>query len=205
MWVHLEDKKDRKWETREKKNWILFNVKRLRKNQTTSGNRDAVAWKIPWTEGPGRLQSMGSLRVGHDWATSFHFSLSWIGEGNGNPLQCSCLENPRDGGAWWAAYGVAQSRTQLKRLSSSSSSSQSPENFSWVIPTMESVSEESIKKHPSIWRKVSFHTWPGLENTGTRSQGYQKFPALSSPPSPFLICESWKLLIKGEKFSYRKK
>ena len=54
----------------------------------------------------------------------FHFSLSCIGEGNGNPLQCSCLENPRDGGAWWAAvYGVTQSRTGLKRLSSSSSSS----------------------------------------------------------------------------------
>ena len=50
----------------------------------------------------------------------FHFSLSRIGEGNGTPLQCSCLENPRDGGAWWAAvYGVAQSRTRLKRLSSS--------------------------------------------------------------------------------------
>jgi len=49
----------------------------------------------------------------------FHFSLSCIGEGNGNPLQCSCLENPRDGGAWWAAvYGVAQSRTRLKWLSS---------------------------------------------------------------------------------------
>ena len=54
----------------------------------------------------------------------FHFSLSSIGEGNGNPLQCSCLENPRDGGAWWASvYGVAQSRTRLKRVSSSSSSS----------------------------------------------------------------------------------
>ena len=53
----------------------------------------------------------------------FHFSLSCIGEGNGNTLQGSCLENPRDGGAWWAAvYGVAQSRTRLKRLSSSSSS-----------------------------------------------------------------------------------
>ena len=52
----------------------------------------------------------------------FHFSLSCIGEGNGNPLQCSCLENPRDRGAWWASvYGVAQSRTRLKRLSSSSS------------------------------------------------------------------------------------
>ena len=54
----------------------------------------------------------------------FHCSLSCIGEGNGNPLQGSCLENPRDGGPWWAAvYGVAQSRTRLKRLSSSSSSS----------------------------------------------------------------------------------
>ena len=51
----------------------------------------------------------------------FHFSLSCIGEGNGSPLQCSCLENPRDGGAWWAAvHGVAQSRTRLKRLSSAS-------------------------------------------------------------------------------------
>ena len=52
----------------------------------------------------------------------FHFSLSCIGEGNGNPLQCSCLENPREGGTWWAAiYGVAQNQTPLKRLSSSSS------------------------------------------------------------------------------------
>ena len=79
------------------------------------------AWKIPWTEEPGRLQSTGSRRVGHDCATSL--SLSCIGEGNGNPLQCSCLENPRDGGAWWAAvYGVAQSRARLRRLSSSCSS-----------------------------------------------------------------------------------
>ena len=57
----------------------------------------------------------------------FHFSLSCIGEGNGNPLQCSCLENPRGGGVWWAAvYGVTQSRTRLKRLSSSSSRLLSP-------------------------------------------------------------------------------
>ena len=53
-----------------------------------------------------------------DTTERLHFSLPCIGEGNGNPLQCSCLENPRDGGAWWAAvYGVAQSRTRLKRLS----------------------------------------------------------------------------------------
>ena len=52
-----------------------------------------LAWKIPWTEEPGRLQYTGSLGVTHEWATS----LSRIGEGNGNPLQCSCLENPREG------------------------------------------------------------------------------------------------------------
>ena len=83
-----------------------------------------LAWNIPWTEEPGGPQSMGSLRVGHNTTERLHFhsSLSRIGEGNGNPLQCSCLENPRDGGAWWAAvYGVAQSRTRVKRLSSSSS------------------------------------------------------------------------------------
>ena len=67
-----------------------------------------LAWQIPWAEEPGRLRSMGSQGVGHDSATS----LSRIGEGNGNPLQCSCLENPKGGGAWWAAiYGVAQSWT----------------------------------------------------------------------------------------------
>ena len=80
-----------------------------------------LAWKIPWAEEPGWLQSMGSLRVGPTERLPFHFSLSRIVEGNGNPLQCPCLENPRDGGAWWAAVSeVAQSRTQLKRLSSSS-------------------------------------------------------------------------------------
>ena len=66
---------------------------------------------------------MGCSPWGHeesDTTERFHFSLSCPGEGNGNPLQCSCLENPRDGGTWWAAVcGVAQSRTRLKRLSSS--------------------------------------------------------------------------------------
>ena len=76
-----------------------------------------LAWKIPWTEEP--VGCSPWLRVGHDLATSLSLSLSCIGEGNGNPLQCSWLENPRDRGAWWAAvYGVAQSRTRLKQLSS---------------------------------------------------------------------------------------
>ena len=80
---------------------------------------------------PGKSHGWRSLVGCSPWAWAesdtterlhFQFSLSCIGEGNGNPLQCSFLENPRDGGAWWAAvYGVAQSRTRLKRLSSSSS------------------------------------------------------------------------------------
>ena len=56
-----------------------------------------LAWRIPRTEEPGRLQSMGSLELDTTEQLHFHFSLSCIGEGNGNPLQCSCLENPRDG------------------------------------------------------------------------------------------------------------
>ena len=89
-----------------------------------------LAWKIPWTEEPGpwgHEESYTTERL------HFHLSLSCIGEGNGNPLQCSCLENPRDGGAWRAAvYGVAQSRTRLKRFSSSSSSSSN-----WIIQVFE--------------------------------------------------------------------
>ena len=80
-----------------------------------------LAWNIPWMEEPGGLQSMGRKESDTTEQLHFHFSLSCIGEGNGNPLQCSCLENPRDGGAWWAAvYGVTPSRTRLKWLSSSS-------------------------------------------------------------------------------------
>ena len=150
----------------------IFDLTHITPEKAMAPYSSTLAWNIPWMEEPGRLQSMGSLRVGHDWATSlslftimhrrrkwqptpvllpeishglrsligyspldreesdmterlhFHLSLSCIGEGNGNPLQCSCLENPRDGGAWWAAiYGVAQSWTQLKQLSNSSSNS----------------------------------------------------------------------------------
>ena len=94
--------------------WLVYMLEKAM--ATHSSTR---AWKIKWMEELGRLQSMGSQRVGHDWATSLSLSLSCIGEGNGNPFQCSCLENPRDGGTWWAAvYGVAQSWTRLKWLSS---------------------------------------------------------------------------------------
>ena len=99
--------------------------------------------KIPWRRQwhptpvllPGKFHGWRSLVGCSPWGREesdttewlhFDFSLSCIGEGNGNPLQCSCLENPRDGEAWWAAIsGVAQSRTRLKRLSSSSSNKSS--------------------------------------------------------------------------------
>ena len=93
-----------------------------------------LAWKIPWMEEAGGLQSMESLESDTTERFHFHFSLSCIREGNGNPLQCSCLENPRDGEAWWAAvYGVAQSQTQLKQLSSSSSSRPFLNLLYWLI------------------------------------------------------------------------
>ena len=90
-------------------------------------------WRRQWHPTPvllpGKSHGRRSLLGGSPWGRTesdttewlhFHFSLSCIGEGNGNPLQCSCLENPRDGEAWWAAvYGVAQSWTRLKWLSSS--------------------------------------------------------------------------------------
>ena len=116
----------------------------------------------------GRRSLVGCSPWGH-WESGttewlhFDFSLSCIGAGNGSPLQCSCLENPRDGGAWWAAvYGVAQSRTQLKWLSSSSSSSLRlgtvPLTFRrtlWVVfwitldtlRTVESASQTLISSH----------------------------------------------------------
>ena len=93
-----------------------------RSEKAMGPHSSTLAWKIPWTEKTGRLQSMGSRRVGHDWATSLslftfmHWRRKW------QPIPVFLPGESRDGGAWWAAiHGVAQSRTQLKRLSSSSS------------------------------------------------------------------------------------
>ena len=104
-----------------------------------------LAWKIPWMEGPSRLQSMGSQRVGDDWATSLslftfmHWRRKW------QPTPVSCLENPRDRGAWWAAvYGVAQSQTRLKWLSSSSSSmAESEEELKSLLMKVKEESENA--------------------------------------------------------------
>ena len=94
------------------------------------------AWRIPWMEKPAGGQSMGLLESDMTERLHFHFSFSCIGEGNGNPLQCSCLENRKDGEARRAAvYGVAQSRTRLRRLSSSSSSSSSTDSLHCTAET----------------------------------------------------------------------
>ena len=83
--------------------WNIFITLRSSLEKAMATYSSTLTWKIPWTEEPGGLQSMGSLGVRHNWATSLYFSLACIGEGNGNPLQCSCLENPRDRASWWAA------------------------------------------------------------------------------------------------------
>ena len=103
----------------------------------------------PW----GRKESVTT-----EWL-HFHFSLSCIGEENGNPLQCSCLENPRDGGAWWAAvYGLSQSQTQLKQLSSSSKTT-------WC-QSIALRSTSSAQLHlRSLWLYNTWN-WPG-HNLGT--------------------------------------
>ena len=122
----------------------------------------------------------------------FHFSLSCIGEGNGNPLQCSCLENPRDRGAWGAAvYGVTQSRTRLKRLSSSRGLYSQSCGFSvvvygceldnkkdwkpknWCLQNMvleKTLSEKAMAPHPStIAWKIPWTEEPGgLQSMGSR-------------------------------------
>ena len=124
-----------------------------------------LAWKIPWMEEPGRLQSMESLRDRHDGATS----LSRIGEGNGNPLQCSCLKNPRGSGAWWAAvYGVAQSRTRPKRLSSS-------KELCWNASTLATWCKELTHlKRPWCWERLraggegDYGGWDGWMASPTR-------------------------------------
>ena len=114
-----------------------------------SHGRRSLVGCSPW----GRCKSDTTKRL------HFHFSVSCIGEGNGNPLQCSCLENPRDGGAWWAAvYGVAQSWTRLKRLSSSI--------YSWA--------EKEMATHSSVlaWRIPGIGEPGGVPSMGLHRAGH---------------------------------
>ena len=101
------------------KQMVLAAARNVPREKAMATHSSTLAWKIPWTEELVGCNPWG--REESDMTERLHFSLSCIGEGNGKPLQCSCLENPRGGGVWWAAiYGVTQRRTRLKRLSSSS-------------------------------------------------------------------------------------
>ena len=146
---------------------------------------NTFAWKTPWTEEPGRLQSMGSLESDTTERLHFHFSLSCIGAGNGNPLQCSCLENPRDGEAWWAAvYGVAQSRAWLKWLSSSSSSSSTRASsyFSFLTRKMKVSLHACIPSHFSHIRL--FATLWTIAHQTPLSMGFSRREYWSRFPYP---------------------
>ena len=150
------------------------------------GQRSLVGCS-PW----GRKESDTTERL------HFHFSLSCTGEGNGNPLQCSCLENPRDGGAWWVAVcGVTQGRTRLNRLSSSSSPPLENE-ASGSSRGILSTSCQALSLHrfpllsrhlPSLWSSpwvpANFYTYlvTGAENIASDSS----MPGgPSQPPSEF--------------------
>ena len=131
--------------------WLLL-------EKEMAAHSSTLAWKIPWTEEPGRLQSMGLQRVGlgcSPWGRKesdtteqlhFHFSLSCIGEGNGSLLHCSCLENPRDVRAWWAAIYGLQSRTRLKRRSSSS--------------RLASITQERLYWFKATFQMAALNTYP---------------------------------------------
>ena len=80
--------------------YYIFSNLSMSWEKAMAPHSSTFAWKIPWTEEPGGLQSMGLLESDTTERLHFHFSLSCIGEGTGNPLQCSCLENPKDRGAW---------------------------------------------------------------------------------------------------------
>ena len=126
-----------------------------------------VPWRRQWHPTPvllpgkshGRRSLVGCSPWGH-WGSDmterphFHFSLSCIGEGNGNPLQCSCLENARDGGAWWAAvYGVAQTWTRLKRLSSSPSALPVKN-----LPVMQEIWVWSLDREDALEKEMATHS-----------------------------------------------
>ena len=146
--------------------WSLGREDPLVKEMATHSN--TLAWKIPWMEEHGRLQSMGSQRVWHDWTTSLslftfmHWRRKW------KPTPVFLPGKPRDRGAWWAAvYGVAQSWTQLKRLSSSGSSSSS-HVWLFVTPWTEAY-QASLSmgfSRQEYWSGLPFPSPEDLPNPG---------------------------------------
>ena len=129
----------------------------------------------------------------------FHFSLSCIGEGNGNPLQCSCLENPRDGGAWWAAvYGVAQSQTRLKWLSSSSSAAYA--KGVWYRPLLNSSPlswMESSQLEPFAALRLP-QSGVGLQRTEPAPVGHKLSDCIEISSCTIQnMCREWPRLMKS--------
>ena len=135
--------------------WLQYVFWKMISEKAMAPHSNTLAWKILWTEEPGELQSMGSLRVGHDWATSlslFTF-MQWRRKWQPTPVFLPG-ESQEEGGAWWAAvYGVAQSRTRLKRFSSSSSSMQIYFRVSRAFKT------NSDSSPIPFWRYTHRHMW----------------------------------------------
>ena len=137
--------------------WTELNWKQDCSEKAMAPHSSTLAWKIPWTEEPGGLQSMGSLRVGHDWATSLslftfiHWRRKW------QPTPVFLPGESQGWGAWWAAiYGVAQSRTRLKQLSSSSSRVSLTSHFTNFIIPLSQISLLVWKIFNSSYRYLNF-------------------------------------------------
>ena len=144
----------------------------MRCNIATGILSPVLAWRIPGTGQPRELPSMGSHRVGHDWS-DLAAAGAIVGEGNGTPLQYSCLENPKDGGAWWAVvHGVAKSRTQLSDFT-----------FTFHFHAL----EKEMATHSSVlaWRIPGTGEPDGLPSMGSHSRTRLKRLSSSSILSPF--------------------
>ena len=174
-------------------------------------------WRRKWQPTPvflpGESQGQGSLVGCSPWGHEeldmterlhFPFSLSCIGEGNGNPLQCSCLENPRDGGAWWAVvYGVAQSWTRLKWLSSSSSEVfiLYIENYDWLISCVNFWCGNQHRLLLKLSRGYLLRIW-SVRDSATltfpdipRQAG--EWESFTVKAGRLQVCPDWRLLVWG--------
>ena len=169
---------------------------------------NTASWRRQWHPTPvllpGKSHGWRSLEGCSPWGRSgsdtterlhFHFSLSCIGEGNGNPLQRSCLENPRDGGAWWAAiYEVAQSRTRLKRLSSSNNTASI--SLKKLLSSVQPIS--SVRLFATPWSAAG-QALPCLSPTprdysNSRPSSRWCHPTISSSVVPFSCLQSFPAL-----------
>ena len=138
-----------------------------------------LAWRIPGKAEPGGLPSMGSHRVGHNWSDLAAAAVTSIGEGNGNPLQYTCLENPMVRGAWLASvHGVAKSRTRLSDFT-----------FTFHFPTL----EKEMATHSSVlaWRIPGTGEPGGLPSVGSHRVGHDWSDlAAAAPVTSIIVLES---------------